>query len=177
MGVFAFASGTGQRTIGWLLRDTRARDLAADVERALAQGPTQPRTIDLRLLALDAWSQAYQRILLDPHNQYSCNAIGMLLHRGPSGLHRAGELIDEGLEHLQRFAGQAPAVLDQSTTGAEPAAVTLTGLPPGRHLLRWLDDTTGEVLAATQVDGPTADTTSPAFDRHLAFPLTPEQPS
>lgn len=172
-GVLGFASGTGQRTIGWLLRDTRARDLAADVEHALAAGPTHIHTLDLRLLALDAWSQAYQRISLDPHNQYSRKAVGMLLHRGPSGLRRAGELIDEGLEQLERFARAAPAVLDETTPTAEPAEVALSGLGPGHHRLRWLDDTTGEVVASAEVHGPDVTVVTPPFDRHLAFVLAP----
>jgi mannan endo-1,4-beta-mannosidase len=173
-GVFGFASGTAQRTIGWLLRDTRGRDLASDVERALAAGPTQPRTLDLRLLALDAWSQAFQRISIDPLDQYTRKAIGMLLQRGPAGLHRAQELIDEGLEHLEGFARHAPPVLDPAGAAAGPAMVTLSGLAPGPHRLRWLDDTTGEVVGDTRVDGPTTAATSPPFDRHLAFVLTPE---
>jgi hypothetical protein len=176
-GVFGFASATAGRAIGWLLRDTRTRDLAADVERALAAGPTEPGTLDARLLALDAWLEAYQRVSLDPLDQYSRKAIGMLLRQGASGLRRAGELIDEGLTHLDQVTRQvAPGLLDAGDAAPAPAEVTLGGLADGRHRLRWVDDTSGEVVAEAEAAGPTIRAQSPPFDRHLAFVVTPADP-
>ncbi len=174
-GVAGFASEAAARVTGWLLRDTTASDLAEDVGRALAAGKTAPGDLDLRLQVLDSWRAAFGKVSLDPHNQYSRKAIGMLLRRGRDGLGRACELVDEGLEHLAAVTPRlAPELLAASPPGPAQVAVSISGLGPGRTRWTWVDDRSGEVLASSVQAGPTARATSPAFDRHIAFLVTRE---
>jgi hypothetical protein len=171
--VFGFASATPGRVVGWLLRDTRASDLAADVDGALACGPTTLASLDRRLQALDEWSAALQQILVDAHNQYSRKAISMLLRRGRSGVRRACELVDEGLDQLLAVTRQvAPSLLDERPGSPAGVEVRIFGLGAGLLELRWVDDVTGSVIAGAQVRGPTVTVTSPPLDRHMAFVVT-----
>jgi hypothetical protein len=175
--VFAFASATPQRAVGWLLRDTRAADLAADLDRALAAGPTVLSTLDLRLHALDAWRAGLRRLGLDPHREFTRKAIGMLLRRGRSGVGRACELVDEGLEHLLAVTRRvAPSLLEANDPGPFPAGLRVGGLDWSSFRLTWFDDVDGAVLESTAVEGPFVQASSPPFGRHIAFVLSPEGP-
>jgi hypothetical protein len=165
-GVLAFGSGNAGRVVGWLLRDTRESDLAADVQRALAAGPTEPGTLDLRLLALDAWKAALDRAGLDPHNQYSRAAIGRLLRQRGVGVRRACELVDEGLAHLLAVA---PDMLNAAPPAPAQVEVTLGGLDDRPYRVLWVDDVTGEVLSVRDARGPAVRVASPPFDRHVAL--------
>jgi hypothetical protein len=177
--VTVIASATPGRTIGWLLRDTRGADLAGDVDDALAAGPTVLATFDRRLHALDACRAALARRCVEPLNFAGRKAITLLAGRGRTGMHRAGELIDEELTHLVRVIRQlAPDLLDAGPVTPSPITLRLGGLPAGRHRVQWVDDGDGHVIGSTTVsaDGSAVRLESPKMDRHLAFVIRPEGP-
>ena len=70
----------------------------------------------------------------------------------------------------------APGMLDAAAAGGG-TELAVAGLDPGGWRLRWVDDRSGAVVGEAAARGPTVTATSPPFDRHLAFVLTPEERS
>jgi hypothetical protein len=177
-GAHLTASVAGGRMIGWVLRDTRDEDFAADAARALAGGPTRPANLDLRLHVLDMWRWALARRSLEPITAAARKSVSLLLGRGRPGTPRGCAVIDEWLAHLHHVTRRlAPDLLEPPAAGTAGVTVTVDGLEAARYEIRWIDDRDGRTVASHTTAGPALRCTSPAFDRHIALTVSPAGPA
>jgi len=167
--VYCIASGSPEQVVAWLVRDTRARDVARLVEHALRSGPTCDANRSLRIAAWDSLYRFLRQRGHDFQSQYTRKAVSVLMRRGAS-VH-AYNRVDEAMQKIRRLVEDPLVQVELRGWDASGPVRIALNLDAGSYQLRWVDDSTGEALREEIVRGPRATVESPPFHRHIALLL------